>query len=70
NVNAMQALYWTAILNGVLAPPLLLMLMLVSNNQKIMGRRTNSMLVNIGGWTTFVFMTIAACLFFWTSFAK
>lgn len=70
NINAMQALYWTAILNGVLAPPLLLLLMLVSNNPKIMGQRTNSLLVNIGGWLTFGFMTLAVVLFAWTSFAK
>lgn len=69
-INAMQALYWTAILNGVLAPPLLFILMLVSNNKKIMGERTNSLLVNIGGWATFVVMTAAAILFFWSSTAK
>ena len=70
NVNAMQALYWSAILNGVLAPPLLLLLMLVSNNSKIMGARTNSLLVNIGGWATFAFMSVAAVLFFWSSSIK
>jgi NRAMP (natural resistance-associated macrophage protein)-like metal ion transporter len=69
-INAMQALYWTAILNGILAPPLLLILMLVSNNKQIMGERTNSVLVNIGGWTTFVAMTAAAGLFFWSSTAR
>jgi len=66
-INAMQALYWTAILNGVLAPPLLLLLMMVSNNKKIMGNRTNSLLINIGGWSAFLMMTVAAVLFFWTS---
>jgi NRAMP (natural resistance-associated macrophage protein)-like metal ion transporter len=66
-INAMQALYFTAILNGVLAPPLLLLLMLVSNNKEIMGPRTNTTLVNIGGWLTFAFMTIAVILFAWSS---
>jgi len=65
-VNAMLALYWTAILNGILAPPLLFLLMLVSNDRTIMGNRTNSTLVNIGGWTTLLVMTAAALLFFWT----
>lgn len=68
-VNAMQALYWTAILNGILAPPLLFLLMMISNNPKIMGNRTNSTLANFGGWTTFAFMTVATLLFFWTSIA-
>ncbi|MBC7998962.1 MAG: divalent metal cation transporter, partial [Leptolyngbya sp.] len=70
NINAMQALYWTAILNGVLAPPLLLLLMLVSNDKKIMGVRTNSLLVNIGGWLTFGIMTLTVVLYAWTSFVK
>lgn len=67
NINAMQALYFTSILNGVLAPPLLLLLMLVSNDKKIMGARTNTLLLNIGGWLTFAFMTAAVALFAWSS---
>lgn len=69
NINSMQALYWTAILNGVLAPPLLALIMLVSNNPKIMGAHTNSRLVNVVGWVTFAFMTAAVGLLAWTSVA-
>ncbi len=70
NINSMQALYWTAILNGVLAPPLLLLIMLVSNNSKIMGAHTNSKLLNVGGWTTCFLMSAAVVLLGWTLFAK
>ncbi|HEY9792889.1 MAG TPA: divalent metal cation transporter [Candidatus Obscuribacterales bacterium] len=60
HVNAMAALFWTAVINGVLAPPLLVMIMLISNNRKIMGNRVNSTLVNVLGWITTVAMTVAA----------
>lgn len=59
-INAMDALYWTAILNGVLAPPLLILVMLISQNKKIMGERTNSPIVNAGGWLATGVMTAAA----------
>jgi NRAMP (natural resistance-associated macrophage protein)-like metal ion transporter len=59
-VNPMTALFWTAVLNGILAPPLLLLIMIVSNNRSIMGERTNSRLVNSVGWITTVLMFAAA----------
>lgn len=70
NVNAMQALYWTAILNGVLAPPLLYLLISLTNDEKIMGVHVNSELVNAGAWITFVLMSLAVLLFIWTSIQK
>jgi NRAMP (natural resistance-associated macrophage protein)-like metal ion transporter len=59
-INAMDALFWTAVLNGFLAPPLLVVLMLVSNNRRIMGRRVNGLGTNVLGWTTTVLMFAAA----------
>ena len=54
------ALFWTAVINGVLAPPLIVVIMLVSNSKKVMGKRTNGKLTNILGWGTAVLMTAAA----------
>jgi len=59
-IPPVTALFWTAVLNGVLAPPLIVVLMLVSNNQKIMGKRTNGPLTNVLGWSTAAIMTAAA----------
>lgn len=59
-VNPMQALYYTAILNGIVAPPLLVMIMLIGNNRKIMQDKVNGRVSNIVGWVTTVFMTVAA----------
>jgi Mn2+/Fe2+ NRAMP family transporter len=56
----MKALFWAAVLNGILAPPLLIIIMLVSRNRKIMGVRTNGRVLNTLGWTTVVLMGAAA----------
>lgn len=60
NVAPVTALFWTAVINGVLAPPLLVMIMLVSNNQKVMGKRVNGRLTNFIGWSTAALMSAAA----------
>lgn len=64
-INPMTALYYTAIINGVAAPPLLILIMLVSNNRAIMKDKTNGRLSNVLGWLTTVAMTLAALALFW-----
>jgi Mn2+/Fe2+ NRAMP family transporter len=59
-ISSMTALVWTAILNGLLAPPLLVLVMLVSNNPKIMKDRVNGPAVTVLGWTTTALMFLAA----------
>lgn len=59
-INPIDALFYTAVINGFVAPPLLVMIMLVSNNPKIMGKRTNSRLTNVLGWGAAAIMIIAA----------
>ena len=49
-INPITALFWTAVINGVVAPPLLVLVMLVANNKKVMGKRTNGPFTNIIGW--------------------
>ncbi len=64
-INPMTALYYTAIINGVAAPPLLILIMLVSNNRKIMKDKTNNRFSNTLGWITTIAMTLAAIALFW-----
>ncbi len=40
-INPIYALFWTAVFNGFLAPPLLVLVMLVANDRTVMGQRTN-----------------------------
>jgi Mn2+/Fe2+ NRAMP family transporter len=65
-IQPVTALFWTAVINGVLAPPLLIMILLVSNNKKIMGKRVNGKLTNVIGWTTVAVMSAAALGMFLT----
>ncbi len=59
-INPILALYYAAVLNGLVAPLLLLMIMLISNNRKIMQTQTNGRTSNILGWTTTMAMGMAA----------
>ncbi|MCA1645241.1 MAG: divalent metal cation transporter, partial [Chloroflexi bacterium] len=59
-INPIDALVLTAVINGFVAPPLLLLIMLISNNRAIMGDRTNSLPVNVLGWIATALMFAAA----------
>jgi NRAMP (natural resistance-associated macrophage protein)-like metal ion transporter len=59
-INPIDALFWTAVLNGFLAPPLLVLVMLVANDRKVMGTRTNGGWLNLLGWGTTIVMFSAA----------
>jgi NRAMP (natural resistance-associated macrophage protein)-like metal ion transporter len=59
-INPIRALFLAAIINGFLAPPLLVVIMLVANNRRIMGHRVNGRWSNVLGWTTTVVMFAAA----------
>jgi NRAMP (natural resistance-associated macrophage protein)-like metal ion transporter len=59
-INPINALFWTAVINGFLAPPLLVIILLVANNRAIMGSRVNGPWTNVPGWITVGLMTAAA----------
>jgi NRAMP (natural resistance-associated macrophage protein)-like metal ion transporter len=50
--NPMKALVWSGIVQGFSTPPLLLLILLMTNNPKIMGERVNSRTTNVLGWIT------------------
>lgn len=60
SIKPFTLLYYTAILNGMAAPPLLVLIMLTANNSKIMGKYTNNRTVNILGWAITGVMSLAA----------
>jgi NRAMP (natural resistance-associated macrophage protein)-like metal ion transporter len=37
-INPIKALYWSAVINGVLAPPVMVLLMLLVRNERVMGK--------------------------------
>ncbi len=64
--DAVKMLFWSAVVNGVLAPPLIVIVVLLTNNRQVMGRHVNSRLLSSLGWICAVVMTLAAVLMFAT----
>jgi NRAMP (natural resistance-associated macrophage protein)-like metal ion transporter len=58
--NAVKMLFWSAILNGLLAPPLVIIVVLLTSDRKVMGTRVNSRWMKVLGWTCAAIMTAAA----------
>jgi NRAMP (natural resistance-associated macrophage protein)-like metal ion transporter len=58
-INPITALYYSAYLNGIIALPLLVVIMVVGNDVKIMGEETNPKWVSGFGWLAVVFMSLA-----------
>jgi NRAMP (natural resistance-associated macrophage protein)-like metal ion transporter len=49
-VDPMKALYWAAVVNGLLAPPLMAVTMLIARNPEVMGPLVISRKLAFGGW--------------------
>ena len=59
-INPMTALFWTAVINGFLAPPILVVVMLIANNKSVLGEHVNGPVSNAIGWATTAVMSAAA----------
>jgi NRAMP (natural resistance-associated macrophage protein)-like metal ion transporter len=64
-IEPIKALYYAAYLNGIIALPLLIAIMIVGNDKRIMGKETHPNWVKIFGWAAvcFMFLALAATLF-------
>jgi Mn2+/Fe2+ NRAMP family transporter len=58
--NAIKLLFTSAIINGVLAPPLILIVLLLTRDPTVMGELVNSRLLAVVGWLAFAVMVVAA----------
>jgi NRAMP (natural resistance-associated macrophage protein)-like metal ion transporter len=58
--NAVKMLFWSAVINGLLAPPLILLVVLLTSSHKVMGECVNPPVLRYLGWATFGIMTAAA----------
>ncbi len=63
----MKALVWSGIVQGFSTPPLMLLLMLLTNKRSVMGPQVNSRPVNVLGWVTtgVTFAATAALVVTW-----
>jgi NRAMP (natural resistance-associated macrophage protein)-like metal ion transporter len=59
-LNPIRMLFWSAVINGLLAPPLIIIILFVCNNARVMGRYRNGAVLNVFGGLAAVAMTAAA----------
>lgn len=59
-LDAVTMLFWSAVVNGVLASPLIVLVVLLTSDHTVMGKRVNPPLLRWLGWATAVVMTAAA----------
>lgn len=69
-ISPVKALLYSAVINGVFAPPLIVILLLVCNNRKVFGDRCNGRLSNILGAATVLLMGAAAGFLIWAMTAE
>jgi len=66
-LDPIRALYYAAIINGIIAVPLLIAVIKVANDKKILHKHTNRRLSNVLGWFTVAIMgfSIVIMIFTW-----
>jgi len=63
-LDPVKALYWSAVVNGVLAAPLMAVMMVIAMNPRIMGRLTLPRAMLVVGWLAAAVMLLATAGFF------
>lgn len=58
-IDPIGSLVLTALLYGIITPPILLLILHICNNKAIMGKNVNTLYINILGVLTFLLMTFA-----------
>jgi Mn2+/Fe2+ NRAMP family transporter len=62
-IDPMKALYWAAIINGSLAAPLMIVVMLIASNKRVMGGFAVKGGLAVGGWIATAVMCAVTALF-------
>jgi Mn2+/Fe2+ NRAMP family transporter len=61
HINPVKALYWSAILNGLVAAPLMAVIMMMASNRKVMGKFVIPAYLRWVGWCATIVM-LCVCL--------
>ncbi len=67
-IDPIKALIYSAILNGIIAPVIIVFIVLLSSNEKIMGEFKNHPLITAVGWTVAAVMVLAGGASIWAMF--
>jgi Mn2+/Fe2+ NRAMP family transporter len=65
-IDAIHMLVWSAVLNGIVAVPIMAMMMVIVTNAKLMGRFKSSRRLTILGWVGTALMAVAVIALFWS----
>ncbi len=68
NIPLIAVMFWSQVVNGVLLPFVLIFMLLLINNQDLMGGYTNSLGYNVISWVTVVLVIILTLMMVVTSF--
>jgi NRAMP (natural resistance-associated macrophage protein)-like metal ion transporter len=65
-INPIKALYWSAVINGIISVPIMALMMLMAVRPEIMGKFIITLRLKILGWLSTVAMALAVIAMFWT----
>lgn len=63
-INPISALIYAAVINGVVAVPMIFVILKTANNKQILHHRTNGKISNVLGWITFGLMALSVVAMF------
>lgn len=66
-IEPMRLLVWSAVVNGIVAFPLMISMMLIATSRRLMGRLKVGLAITIGGWTATLFMGLLVLSLGWTA---
>jgi Mn2+/Fe2+ NRAMP family transporter len=64
HVDPIKALFWSAVANALASVPLVILVSIIANNKRVMGKWTNTWVANIWSGLAIIAMTGAAILLF------
>jgi NRAMP (natural resistance-associated macrophage protein)-like metal ion transporter len=67
-IDPIKALYWSAVINGIVAVPIMVVMMLMASQERIMGEQTIGRGLTIFGWLATAVMAVTAVAMIATSF--
>ncbi|HEY3538863.1 MAG TPA: divalent metal cation transporter [Trinickia sp.] len=64
-IDPVKALYWSAVINGVVSVPIMALIMFMAVNPKVMGNFVIPLRLRVTGWIATIAMATAALAMFW-----
>jgi NRAMP (natural resistance-associated macrophage protein)-like metal ion transporter len=66
-IDPIRALFWSAVINGVISVPVLIVMMMLAGNAKVMGKFVSSPRLKFVGWLATAVMAAAVCAMFFAT---